>query len=187
MLDGITASDTPADLSRALGAAADALRDRKNPLIVLISDGAFPRRSSGSSIGTRHRRVRRCPARGLARDGSLAQNLAAVDLSGIDVRYVPVGKRGDNVGIVAFNVRRYIANKAAYEVFIEIQNFGQEPAKRTLSLQNGDIPVETRTSSCTRPARASHLREAAGDRRQPVARCAQAVRRSRRPRRKGQQ
>src|SRR6185503_12708073 len=46
-LDGITASDTPADLSRALGAAADALRDRKNPLIVLISDGAFPEAQLG--------------------------------------------------------------------------------------------------------------------------------------------
>jgi Ca-activated chloride channel homolog len=42
IVDGVEASDTPADLPRALGAAADALRDRKNPLIVLISDGAFP-------------------------------------------------------------------------------------------------------------------------------------------------
>src|SRR5882724_5095004 len=42
VIDGVTASDTPADLTRALGAAADALRDRKNPLIVIVSDGAFP-------------------------------------------------------------------------------------------------------------------------------------------------
>src|SRR6185295_17408303 len=42
IVDDITASDTPADLTRALGAAADALRDRTNPLIVLVSDGAFP-------------------------------------------------------------------------------------------------------------------------------------------------
>src|SRR3954469_5842344 len=42
IIDGIAASDTPADLTRALGAAADALRDRPNPLIVLVSDGAFP-------------------------------------------------------------------------------------------------------------------------------------------------
>ncbi|HEX8111395.1 MAG TPA: VWA domain-containing protein, partial [Kofleriaceae bacterium] len=42
IVDGIAASDTPADLTRALGAAADALRDRPNPLIVLVSDGAFP-------------------------------------------------------------------------------------------------------------------------------------------------
>src|ERR1041384_7624070 len=42
IVDAIAASDTPADLTRALGAAADALRDRPNPLIVLVSDGAFP-------------------------------------------------------------------------------------------------------------------------------------------------
>src|SRR5262245_49432314 len=42
IVDDIAASDTPADLTRALGAAADALRDRPNPLIVLVSDGAFP-------------------------------------------------------------------------------------------------------------------------------------------------
>jgi hypothetical protein len=139
LLDGIDASDTPADLTRALGAAADALRARKNPLIVLISDGAFPeaqlglvewdRAASGQKPGS----------------GSQAQkNIAAVDLTGIDVRYMPVGRRSDNVGIVAFNVRRYIANKAAYEVFIEIQNFGQEKARRVLTLQNGTNPVESK-------------------------------------------
>src|SRR5215510_14685636 len=42
IIDGLAASDTPADLTRALGAAADALRARTNPLIVLVSDGAFP-------------------------------------------------------------------------------------------------------------------------------------------------
>src|SRR5690348_15058951 len=69
-------------------------------------------------------------------------SLAAVDLSGIDVRYLPVGHRSDNVGIIEFNVRRYTANKGAYEVFIEIQNFGQEPAHRRLVLTNGDVPVD---------------------------------------------
>ena len=40
-VDGIAATDTPADLSRALQAAADALRGRKDPLIVIIGDGAY--------------------------------------------------------------------------------------------------------------------------------------------------
>src|SRR6185312_17269169 len=111
----------------ALGAAADALRDRKNPLIVLVSDGAFPEQQLGQ----------------VAWDAS-GKTLAAVDLTGIDVRYLPVGHRSDNVGIVAFNVRRYIANKAAYEVYIEIQNFGQEPAHRELTLYNGQTAVDTR-------------------------------------------
>ena len=127
VIDGITASDTPADLTRALGAAADALRDRHNPLIVVVSDGAFPEAQLG-----------------LVNWSKDVKNLAAVDLSNVDVRYVPVGKRSDNVGIIAFNVRRYIANKAAYEVYIEVQNFGQEPAHRQLKLYNGDTAVDVK-------------------------------------------
>jgi hypothetical protein len=141
LLDGITASDTPADLSRALGAAADALRDRKNPLIVLISDGAFLEAQLGL---VQWEKTDKPKPNAKAGDPAAEKNLAAVDLSGVDVRYIPVGRRSDNVGIVAFNVRRYIANKAAYEVFIEIQNFGTERAQRVLTLQNGDTPVDTR-------------------------------------------
>ena len=129
-IEDIQATDTPADLPRALGAAADALRDRQNPLIVIVSDGAFPEQQLGQ--------VSWDPAQ------TNKTNLAAVDLSNIDVRYLPVGHRSDNVGIVAFNVRRYIANKAAYEVYIEIQNFGQEPAHRQLTLYNGDTAVDVK-------------------------------------------
>ncbi len=128
--DKVTASDTPADIVRALGAAADALRDRPNPLIVIISDGAYPddqlKRVDWGNAST------------------AARNLAAVDLSKIDVRFMPVGRRDDNVGIIAFNVRRYIANKAAYEVFIEIENFGKKPAHRLLTLYNGQTAVDSK-------------------------------------------
>ena len=148
IVDGIAASDTPADLPRALGAAADALRDRPNPLIVLVSDGAFPEQQLGlvawgAPAAPTSPEADRKPLPGSA-GGSAARNLAAVDLSNIDVRYLPVGHRSDNVGIIAFNVRRYIANKAAYEVYIEIQNFGQEPAHRQLTLYNGETAVDVR-------------------------------------------
>ena len=73
------------------------------------------------------------------------KNLSAVDLSGIDVRYVPIGQAKENVGIVAFNVRRYLANKMAFEVFIEVRNFGKDKARRKLVLYAGDSPVEVRT------------------------------------------
>lgn len=131
IIDGIQASDTPADLTRALGAAADALRDRPNPLVVVVSDGAFPE----AQLGLVQWEAPKAQA-------TADKNLAAVDLSKIDVRYLSVGRRSDNVGIVAFNVRRYIANKAAYEVYIEVQNFGQEPAHRQLALYNGDTAVD---------------------------------------------
>jgi len=154
IIDGITASDTPADLTRALGAAADALRDRPNPLIVLVSDGAFPEQQLGLVDWGADRAEPASPTSPIpgAAPGTPARppgawstkNLAAVDLSKIDVRYLPVGRRSDNVGIIAFNVRRYIANKAAYEVYIEVQNFGQEPAHRQLTLYNGETPVDVR-------------------------------------------
>ena len=143
--DKINASDTPADLVRALGAAADALRDRPNPLIVIISDGAYPDDQLALvAWGAPNR------------SGSAAANLAAVDLSKIDVRFVPVGRRDDNVGIIAFNVRRYIANKAAYEVFIELQNFGKTPAHRLLTLYNGQTAVEAKQIDL---APGQHLRQ----------------------------
>jgi Ca-activated chloride channel family protein len=69
LIDGVTATDTPADLHRALGAAADALRDRKNPLIVIISDGAFPSEQLGQARFT-------APKPGATLD------LAAVELTG---------------------------------------------------------------------------------------------------------
>ena len=125
-IDRIEASDTPADLYRALGAAADALRDRQNPLIVLISDGAYSDQQLAAA----------------SFEPPEAGSLARIDLSGIDVRYVPVGHRADNVGIIAFNVRRYVANKAAYEVFVELQNFGPEPARRQLTLYSGDTAID---------------------------------------------
>jgi hypothetical protein len=146
---GIQASDTPADLPRALGAAADALRDRQNPLIVIISDGAYPEQQLGLVSWDPAAPVP--PVAVDPKDDKTkkaqwdAKNLATVDLSKIDVRYMPVGKRSDNVGIVAFNVRRYIANKAAYEVYIEVQNFGSEPAHRKLALYNGTTQVDLKT------------------------------------------
>jgi len=143
LLEGIQASDTPADLTRALGAAADALRDRENPLIILISDGAYPEQQLGL-VSWDAKAPASVPDPKTAKSAAAwnAKNLAAIDLSKIDVRYVPVGRRSDNVGIVAFNVRRYIANKAAYEVYIEVQNFGTEPAHRQLALYNGDTAVD---------------------------------------------
>lgn len=128
LLVDIEPTDTPADLGRALSAAADALRGRTRPLIVLIGDGAYDEATLQAAVWQR-------PPAG---------RLDAIDLSGIEVRYLPVGKTSENVGIVAFNVRRYVANKAAFEAYIEIENFGATAAKRKLVLVSGDSPIEVR-------------------------------------------
>ncbi len=156
VIEKLTPSDTPADLPRALAAAADALAGRPNPLIVLISDGAFPATqleqiTLGPTLAAATLLPGAAAGSGAAPTGpegtakfATTKNLATIDLGGIDVRYIPVGHRSDNVGIIAFNVRRYVANKAAYEVFIEVQNFGSAPVKRQLTLLNDTTPVEVR-------------------------------------------
>jgi hypothetical protein len=155
VVDRIAAVDAPADLPRALSAAADALRGRQNPMIVVVSDGAYSELERGQvswdppaadappaetppGAGTDDDPEATARARSFA-----ATELAAVDLSGIDVRYLGVGSRAENVGIAAFNVRRYVYNKAAFEVFIEVQNFGSEPARRQLALYDGETAIET--------------------------------------------
>ncbi len=130
LVDKIQATDTPADLRRALQAAADALRDRKDPLIVLIGDGHYPEEARA--------------AVGWTAPAPAAQSLGSIDLSGIDVRFVPVGKEARNVGIVAFNVRRYLANKLSYEALVELENFGKAPENVRLTLLSGDDPVSVK-------------------------------------------
>ena len=128
-------SDTPADLRRALGAAADALRDRKNPHIILVGDGAYGEEALNSVVW------KKAPEAA----GAAGGRLDAIDLSGIDVRYIPVGSTGENVGIIAFNARRYATDKTSYEVYIEVQNFGKKATRRKLVLYNGDVATDVRT------------------------------------------
>jgi hypothetical protein len=116
-VDALAATDTAADVLRALGLAGDALRGRPRPTLVLIGDGAW-------------------------RGNELDDGVRALG-QGVDVRYLPVGKSSDNVGITAFAVRRYRANQTAYEVLVEVQSFRAAPSTVTLQLvQDGEI-VET--------------------------------------------
>lgn len=115
-VDTLAATDTSADLLRALGLAADALRGRQRPTLVLVGDGAW-------------------------RQSELDEGARA--LGAVDLRYVPVGSSSDNVGITAFAVRRYQANQTAYEVLVEVQSFRPRPSTVTLQLvQDGEV-VET--------------------------------------------
>jgi hypothetical protein len=148
LLGGVRPSDTPADLRRALSAAADALHERQNPLIVLIGDGAYPSAVlEAIEVGERETEgdgPARVETPASAEDRFAEARLAAIDLRDIDVRFIGVGKASENVGIVAFNVRRYVTNKLSYEVFIEVQNFGTEPASRKLVLFAGESPIDVK-------------------------------------------
>lgn len=140
LLKDIKPSDTPADLRRALTAAADALFERQNPLIVIVGDGAYPQAVLDSI------RLTGDATEPAASDEErfAKKRLAEIDLRGVDLRFIPVGKSAENAGIVAFNVRRYIADKLNYEVFIEVQNFGDEPVARKLVLFSGDTAIDVK-------------------------------------------
>lgn len=130
-LASLRATDTAADLLRALGLAGDALRGRQRPTLVLIGDGAW-------------------------RQGELDEGARALGAN-IDLRYVPVGSSSDNVGITAFAVRRYQANQTSYEVLVEVQSFRKKASTVTLQLlQDGEV-VETQKLTLGAGERAQRL------------------------------
>jgi hypothetical protein len=106
-VDALEARDTRADLERGLRFALDSLRGLAKPEIVLVSDGAL---------------------------GSAKQAAEAVDLAGVPLAYVPVGRSGKNVAITGFSVRRYPLDKSRYEVMLEVTNTNDEPAEVELTL-----------------------------------------------------
>jgi hypothetical protein len=114
-IDSLAATDGPADPARALRLAADALRGRPNPMLVLIGDGCD------------------------------ALPAPAEELRSAAFHFIPVGKSSDNVGLTAFAVRRYRANQTAYEVLVELHSFRDAASEVKLELlQDGEV-VETET------------------------------------------
>jgi hypothetical protein len=87
-------TETRADLARGVTLALDALRGAQNPEIVVVSDG------------------------GLDADAAAR----ALSSAAVPVRYLPVGKRGKNVAITGFSVRRYPLDASRYEVMLEVTN-----------------------------------------------------------------
>ncbi len=101
------ATDTPADFPRALRFANDVLSGLAGAEIVVVSDG---------NLGTTH-------------DTAGAVRLGATKLS-----YVPIGKRGRNVAITQFSVRRYPFDRERYEVLLELFNASSAPEEVELQL-----------------------------------------------------
>jgi hypothetical protein len=116
---GLEVSATGAELHAALSLASDSLEGRPRGAIVLVSDGAFA-------------------------EADLA--LAAADLRpGVAVQHVPIGTNDGNIGITAFNVRRYPANRTNFEVFVEVRSFVDVPVTAELSLSGGGRLIDTQT------------------------------------------
>jgi hypothetical protein len=163
VVDGIRASDTPADLHRALGAAADALHGRQGPLLVIVSDGAYPAAQLAAVRWDAAAPAAAPTTPADARVRAASKDLAAVDLSGIDVRYVPVGRARENVGIIGFAARRFVTNREELEVFVELQNFGAQPARRQLAIYSGDTAMDLQTIELAPGQRLRRIYKSAGN------------------------
>lgn len=112
-LEGLKATDTAADLGRALRFARDALRAAENPEVILVSDGAL---------------------------ADVAWQKEGQALGDVKFGYLAVGSGGKNVAITQFSVRRYPLDKARAEVLLELSNMTDQPIDVELTL-TGDGEV----------------------------------------------
>ncbi|MES1206014.1 MAG: VWA domain-containing protein [Pseudomonadota bacterium] len=108
----VTPSADPGDLPRGLSFAAAVLRGRPRPTVALISDGGFPDDA-----------LRNAPP-------------------GLELRYAPVGRRRENVGILALGARRLPADPGAVEAGLTVQSFLTAPSTVPVEILSGGAVVE---------------------------------------------
>ncbi|MCA9607650.1 MAG: VWA domain-containing protein [Myxococcales bacterium] len=123
-------SATAADVRDAVAFAVDSLARRPRGEVVIISDGAWP---------------------------DVQRERFGVDIPPhVDLVWIPVGTRGDNVALTAFNVRRYPADRTAYEVYAQVRSYLDVPVTVELSLYGEGRLVEVET--LTVPPEGAELR-----------------------------
>ncbi|MEM1347897.1 MAG: VWA domain-containing protein [Myxococcota bacterium] len=106
-LRDIEIAATGTRFEEALEFAADSLRDKKLGELVLLSDGA----------------------------GVDMSQLQELDFGqATTVRHIKIGERDANLAITAFSVRRYLANKLDYELFVEVESDFDRPITAELQL-----------------------------------------------------
>ncbi len=99
MLVDLDYSATTADWDAALVLAERSLLGKSRPESVMITDGAW-----SETV-----------------DGAVTARLEA-GTGRPQARLVPVGTASGNLAVTAFNVRRYLANRLNYEVFVELSS-----------------------------------------------------------------
>ncbi len=114
-VDAIKATDARADFPRSLRFATDTLRNIENAEVVVVSDGNL---------------------------GEAVDSAGPVHIGDVKLSYMPVGKAKDNVAITQFSVRRYPLDKSRYEVMLEVENTGPEPADVELTLLGDGMLVD---------------------------------------------
>lgn len=97
----------------------------------------------------------------LISDGKV-ENLSQASLRGGDMLWLPIGQARDNVGVTAMRTQRRFEQPEILDVFVAVQNFGDEPVKTDLA-----IYVDGRLSSARAVDLGPRSTPAAGD--QPAA------------------
>jgi hypothetical protein len=108
----VAPTEEAGDLPRALAFAAAVLRGRPRPTVALISDGGFD------------------------------QDARRAFPAGLDVRFAPVGRRGENVGILSLGARRDPADPGAVEAGLVVQSFRSAPAVVPIEVLSGGRVVD---------------------------------------------
>ncbi|HLG17293.1 MAG TPA: VWA domain-containing protein [Blastocatellia bacterium] len=121
-IDEVRETEAAGDLADSLRLAEQIARSERASGIVVISDGAGASSSASSSAAA----------------GSASTSL-------VPIRYVRVGRRSDNVAIVAMNSR--FVREAAGELFASIANFSDHPRTITAELRVEGQLVDARTVS----------------------------------------
>lgn len=106
--------DTGVDFARALRFADAAAAGLSGAEVVVVGDGAYPPPADGEG---------------------------AVRV-GVPLRFVGVGRRGRNVAVSAFAVRRYPLDKSRYEVLVEVQSHSDREERVELTLRADGTPLD---------------------------------------------
>ncbi len=136
-VDAVRPSNEPGDLPAALIFASTVLSGRPRPTLILISDGGGGDAGSGAGAGA---------AVGADVGTNVGPGTDTPLLHGIDVRFLPVGRRRDNVAIVAFAARRLPADPTSIESTLVVQSFRTRPTDVTVAITAGPqrIPLARR-------------------------------------------
>jgi hypothetical protein len=114
-LASVAPTDLPTDHQRAYRFALDVLRGRSGAEIAVLSDAA------------------------VAPEPTLSRALAD---NGIKLSYLPIGRRGDDVGISAFAVRRYPLDKNRSELLLELYSAATHAETLELTLLGDGTPID---------------------------------------------
>ena len=137
---GITPTDYPTELGKAIELARHLIADEPNPV----------RQTNNSSVVL------------VYTDGCSPDIEAYLDAD--DLRFVPIGKPLDNVAITRFQPRRSLGDAVGYEILVETVNFGESDVTCRLEIDLDDTPVDILTLTLVPNVPQTHIVRSTTDR-----------------------